>query len=435
MNLVPLWMFGALFAVIITGIPIAFTLMLLSVIFAFVYMGPNGLTLITSAIWGSMNNFTLVAIPLFIFMAVCLEKSGIVSDLYDTFYKWSGPVRGGLAVATIIVGSIIGAVSGVVAAGVIGLGLVALPSMDKYKYDRNISMGAVMAGGTLGQLIPPSLNMVVYGSIVGVSVGSLFAGGISCGLLLAFLYIVYILCRCLLNKNLCPALPKEERATWSEKFKSLSNIFLPSLIILVVLGCILTGVTTATEGAAIGAFFALLFSIITKRINKKLMYDAAIDTLRISSMVGWIIASATGFGAVFAAIGGTTMVQTLAKSMPGGRMGVLIACILFVVFLGMFLETVAIIMLAAPIVSPILAALGFDPLWWGLLFMMLLQIGFLSPPFGFALFYLKGVTPKDVEIEHLYKAALPYIGMMIIGVILVIIFPGIATWLPNILIK
>lgn len=433
MSISPLWMFACLFIALMLGAPIAFTLFILSIVFGVIAMGPSGVSLAISAIWGGMTNFTLTAIVLFIFMAVVLEKSGIVSNLYDCFYKWFGGWRGGLAVATIVVGAILGAVSGVAAAGVIGLGLVALPSMDKYKYNRGISMGAIMSGGALGQLIPPSLNMVVYGSIVGVSVGQLFAGGISCGLLLAFLYVLYITIRCLFNKDLCPVLPKDQRATIKEKLISLKQVIVPAIIIVVVLGCITTGVTTATEGAAIGAFSSLLFCLFSGRMTWKLIKEAVFDTIRIGSMCGWIIAAANAFGAVFSACGGNVAVANLAYSMPGGKYGVLIVGMLFVVFLGMFLETVAIIMLAAPIITPIIVHLGFDPLWWSLLFMTLLQIGFLSPPFGFALFYLKGITPPDVQIEDLYKSALPYLCCMIVGCIIIVLIPEIATALPRLL--
>ncbi len=244
----PLLMFLALFIGLLSGIPIAFVLGFISMGFAYVLWGVAGMNLIISAAWGVMNNFTLTAVPLFIFMALMLEKSGLVADLYNCFYKWSGGLRGGLAVATIFVGTIIGAVSGVIAAGVIGLGLIALPQMEQYKYDRKISLGSVMAGGTLGQLVPPSICMVVYGAITGVSVGKLFAGGIVLGVFLSILYAVYILIRSYFQKDLCPSLPVEKRATLIEKIYSLRAIFWPSLLIISVLGAILSGASTPSEG-------------------------------------------------------------------------------------------------------------------------------------------------------------------------------------------
>lgn len=431
----PLLMFAFLFLALFLGVPIAFSLAGVSITFAYFLWGYGGMTLLVSAVWGTMNNFTLVAIPLFIFMAIMLEKSDVIADLYDCFYKWSGPVRGGLAVATILVGTIIGAVSGVVAAGIIGLGVIALPQMLGYKYDKKLSLGSIMAGGTLGQLIPPSLNMVVYGAVTGVSVGKLFAGGLSVGLTLAGLFIAYILIRSFINKDLCPSLPVEERASWKEKFNSLKVIFLPSLLIIVVLGTILSGAATPTEGAAVGALGAILFSIITRRLRWSILKLTCIETLKITSMVGWIIAGASAFSAVFSGIGGNRLIQEIAMSMPGGKWGVLGLSIFFILFLGMFLETVAMIMLAAPIVSPLLASYGFDPLWWGLIFMTLLQMAFLSPPFGFALFYLKGVTPKDISIEDIYVSSFPFLGLQLICVLLLLLFPAIGLWLPNLLMK
>ena len=429
----PLMMFVVLFGFLLLGVPIAFSLSLTGVLFSYFIWGARGFNLITSAAWGTMNNFTLIAIPLFVFMAVVLEKAGVVSDLYDTFYKWSGPVRGGLAVATILVGAIIGAVSGVVAAGVVGLGLIALPEMLKYKYQTRISLGSVMAGGTLGQLIPPSLNMVVYGAVTGTSVGKLFAGGIVAGLLLAGLFSAYILIRAYLNPELCPALPLESRATWKEKFVSLKNVFLPSILILFVLGSILSGAATPTEGAAVGAFGAILYSIVTGRLKWDLLKQASYDTVRVTTMVGWVIIGASFFSGVFSGIGGNKLIMNIAMSLPGGKWAVLAMAILFILFLGMFLETVAMIMLAAPIVSPILVTLGFDPLWWGLVFMTLLQVAFISPPFGFALFYLKGVTPKNIPIEEIYWSSMPFMGLQLLGVILIIAFPKLVLWLPGLM--
>lgn len=430
----PLLMFVFLVAGLAIGIPIAFTLGFIGVVFAYVLWGYGGMALLVSAVWGTMNNFILIAIPLFIFMAMILERSGVVADLYDAFYKWSGPVRGGLVVATILVGAMTGAMSGVVAAGVIGLGVIALPQMLKYKHERSISAGSVLAGGTLGQLIPPSVNMVIYGAVCGVSVGGLFAGGITCGLTLAALFCVYILVRAFLNKDLCPALPPEARAAWKEKFVSARLVVLPALLIIVVLGSILSGMATPTEAAAVGALGAILFSVVTRRIRWSIIKDSAIQTVKITSMVGWIIAGASCFGAVFAGVGGKELITQIAMSMPGGDWGVLALSVVFVLFLGMFLETAALIMLAAPIVSPLIVDLGFDPLWWGLVFNTALQVAFLSPPFGFALFYLKGVT-KDMSIEEIYLSGLPFLGLQVIGLALIMIFPPIAVWLPNTVMK
>ncbi|MCD8351877.1 MAG: TRAP transporter large permease subunit [Planctomycetaceae bacterium] len=426
-------MFVLLFGLFVCGVPISFALASVAACFAYLLWGTNGMMSLIQSTWGTMNNFTLMAVPLFVFMAMMLEKSTLVEDLYNAFYKWSGPVRGGLAMASIIVGAIIGAVSGVVAAGIIGMGLIALPQMDRYKYDRSISLGSVLAGGTLGQLIPPSLNMIIYGAVCSVSVGGLFASGISAGLLLVFLYCVYIFVRCLLNKNLCPSLPPSERATIREKFQSLKALILPTALIVTCLGAILTGVTTPTEGAAVGALGAVIFNMVCKRFSWAIFKDSAIATIKLSAMVAWMVACANSFGSIFAGIGGNRMIMELALQMPGGKWGALFASMMFIFFLGMFLETAGLIMLAAPIVTPIIVKLGFEPLWWGIIFMTLLQCAYISPPFGLSLFYLKGITPEDVSLMRIYKAGLPFLALQVIGIVLMVLFPMLGVWAAKML--
>lgn len=434
MNTTPLLMFATLLFSLLIGFPISFGLAFISISFAIVLWGLPGVNLLISSAWGTMNNFTLMAVPLFVFMAFLLEKTGIVSDLYDTFYKWSGGIRGGLAVATILVGTIIGAVSGVVAAGVIGLGVIALPQMQKYKYDKLITLGSITAGGTLGQVVPPSLNMVVYGAVAGVSVGKLFTGGLSIGIFLALAYITYILIRSFINKDLCPALPKEERASFKEKLLSLKNVLIPGVLITLVLGSILAGATTPTEGAALGCFGALLYGLLSKRLKSKMLKEISLQTFKVSGMVVWIILAAGAFSGVFSGVGGNALMHSLAAQLPGGGWGVVLFASFLVILLGMFLETIAIIMLIGPIFSPIIVSYGFDPLWWGLVFMTLLQIGYISPPFGLSLFYLKGVR-DDISIADLYKSSIPFIAIQLICISIILLIPEIAIWLPNALAK
>lgn len=429
----PLYMFLLLMMALAIGIPISFSLLIVALLFGCVLWGTGGVSLAISAVWGTMNNFTLIAIPLFIFMALVLQKARVVEDLYDAFYKWSGPLRGGLAVATILVGAMLGAISGVVAAGVIGLGLIGLPQMTKHGYNRKLGIGSVMAGGTLGQLIPPSTNMVVYGAVTGVSIGGLFAGGITCGLFLAFIYSLYILVRSYFNKELCPALPLNERATTREKIQALRNVFLPSMLILIVLGSILTGMATPTEAAAFGAGGALLLVTLNKKLTKTLVFESSIETMEITAMVCWIIIGASAFGSIFSGIGGNVLISNIAMSLPGGPWAIFTVAVLFIFVLGMFLEPAAMIMLAAPIVSPLISSAGFNPLWWGLIFMVLLQVAYLSPPFGFTLFYMKGAAPKDVTIEEIYSAAIPFILLQMLGLAIIIAFPKIALWLPQLM--
>ncbi len=427
----PVLMFLSLFVLLTLGVPIAFSLTAVAIVFSFSLWGVNALNIIVSAAWGSMNNFVVIAVPLFIYMAYILQKTNVVDDLYEAIFKWSGGLRGGLAIATVIVGAILGAVSGVVAAGVIGLGLIGLPQMLKHGYNRKMALGCVLGGGTLGQLIPPSTNMVLYGCVTGVSIGGLFAGGLTAGIFLASMYIAYVIIRGLINHNFAPVLPKNERASFGEKLLSLKNMILPALLITLVLGTILNGVATPTEAAAFGAGGALLIGLIKRRLTWEIAYSACVETLQVSSMVAWTMIGATAFSSVFSGLGGNTLIANVALNMPGGPNMVFFIFAVFTFVLGMFLEPNAIIFLAVPIMAPIIARLGFDPLWFGLVFNVLLQCGYLSPPFGFSLFYLYGVTSDSISIIEIYKSALPFLIMQVICVAIICAFPQIVLWFPK----
>lgn len=432
-ELYPLLMFATLFVLLAAGVPIAFSLGAVAIVFSYVLWGPGALNLLVSAAWGAMNNFVIIAVPLFIYMSYILQKTYVVEDLYDAFYKWSGGLRGGLVIATVIVGAFLGAISGVVAAGVIGLGLIGLPEMLKHGYNKKMSLGSVMASGTLGQLIPPSTNMVLYGAVTGVSIGGLFAGGIMAGLVLAALYIGYVLTRAFMNPDFCPVLPPEERATAREKLLAFKSVFLPALLIILVLGTILLGIASPTEAAAFGAAGALVIGLVKRRLSWQIVYSSCYDTLLITSMVGFVMICATAFGSVFSGVGGSRLVEQIAMNLPGGSTVVLLVSAIFFFILGMFLEPGAIIFFAVPIVAPILAKLGYDPLWIGIAFNVILQCGYISPPFGFSLFYLKGVTPSNITITEIYNASLPFLLLQFLGILLIFYFPTIVLWLPKFL--
>lgn len=427
----PLLMFAMLFALLVLGVPIAFSLAAVAISFAFIEGKAAMLNIIFSQTWGAMNNFVIVAVPLFIFMAYILQKTNVVEDLYDAIFKWSGGLRGGLAIATVIVGAVLGAVSGVVAAGVIGLGLIGLPQMLKHKYNKKMALGCVLGGGTLGQLIPPSTNMVLYGCVTGVSIGGLFAGGLCAGIFLAILYIGYVVIRGWFDPEFAPALPKEERATFAEKLHSLRGVILPILLIFIVLGSILSGLANPTDAAAFGAAGALLIGLIKRKLNWEVIYSSCYETLSVTAMVGWTMIGANSFSGVFSFLRGNALVTSIAMNMPGGPNMVFFISALIIFFLGMFLEPGAIIFLAVPILAPILQQLGFDPLWVGLAFNVLLQCGYLSPPFGFSLFYLRGCAPKDVSIMDIYKASLPFLALQVVCVATIFLFPKIVLWLPQ----
>lgn len=430
-DLSPLYMFLALLPLLVAGIPIAFALAAVAIGFSYSLWGVGSLNVLVSTSWGTMNNFVIIAVPLFIFMAYILQKTNVVSDLYDTFFKWSGPLRGGLAIATILVGAILGAVSGVVAAGVIGLGLIGLPQMLKHGYNRRMALSSVLGGGTLGQLIPPSTNMILYGAVTGVSIGGLFAGGISAGVLLATIYIVYIVIRGLIDPNFAPALPPEERVSWKEKIISLRSVFFPGILIVLVLGTILLGIASPTEAAAFGAAGALIIGVVNRRLNWEIVYSSCYETLSVTAMVGFMMIGAGAFGSVFSGLGGNAIIADLAMNLPGGPNMVFVVAALFVFILGMFLEPGAVIFLAVPIIAPILSGLGFEPLWIGLTINIILQSAYISPPFGFSLFYLKGCTPPDIDIIEIYKASGPLLVLQAVCLVIIFLYPQIVLWLPK----
>jgi tripartite ATP-independent transporter DctM subunit len=275
--------------------------------------------------------------------------------------------------------------------------------------------------------------MIVYSAVTGQSVGRLFAAGVCVGLLLVVLFSLYIFIRSYFQPDFCPPLPKEERVGWGEKFRSLKVLILPGILMVATVGSILTGLATPTEGAGVGAFGALLFSVVTGRFRFGILHQSLMETLKVTSMIGWMIGGAAAFSSVFAAVGGNQLINAIALNMPGGEYGVLFMGIAFIFLLGMFLETMAIILLAAPILSPIMAQIGFDQLWWAILFMTLLQAAYITPPFGVALFYLKGVTPPHIRLVDIYAASLPFIGLQMLAVLLLVLFPALGLWLPRLM--
>ncbi len=426
--LVPLIMFGSLIICLCVGIPVVYAIGIVAVLSAVGLWGPNSIFGLITASIGVMNNWTLLAVPLFTFMSVVLFKTGVVEELYDTFYRFTGKLRGGLAVCSVLVGTLMGAMTGVVAGTVVALGTIALPQMLKYKYDKYISMGAVLSGGTLGQLIPPSVLMIIYGSMTGVSVGGLFAGGISSGLLLSFLFCSYILIRCSINKDLCPAMPVGERQPFSENLKYLKNVIAPILLVLCVLGSIFGGIATPTEAAAVGSAGAIVIAAFRKKLTWRAVRGACHDTLKITAMVGFIMVAASFFGQVFIASGGNKFVMAMADIIPFGQYGVLFVTLAIVFFLGCFLETNAIVIICAPIFTPLIQAAGIDPLWFGVVFIICLQGAYLTPPFGMSLFYLKSVAPPGIILKDIIRAGLPFLALQLLGLILCIVFPFLAMW-------
>jgi tripartite ATP-independent transporter DctM subunit len=393
-----------------------------------------------------MTDYQLSAVPLFIFMAAMLEKAGIIEELFDAVYKWLGSVKGGLAAATVLACTALAAMVGVVGATEVTMGMIALPAMLKRGYDQKLACGSLLAGGTLGILIPPSVMAIVYAVVAQQSLGELLVGSIFPGFLLSGLYIAYILIRCYINPSLGPALPLEERVSTREKFALLRKTIAPLLLIVLVLGVIFVGIATPVEAAGIGTFGALFVSALHRRLNWLAVQEAAIATLKATAMVMWIFFGATMFVGFFIVKGGQTFVANtiLGTGLPPYGILMLMMVILFV--LGMFIDWVGILLLTVPIFLPIMKSLEWPglfglpgvrtedvPLWYGVIFMVNMQMAFLSPPFGYSLFYLKSVAPPEITMATIFRAAVQFMALQWLGVGLCILFPAIVTWLPSIL--
>ena len=430
-ELITLLFIGSLILLLLLGLPIAFSLGGVSLVFAFFLWGPASLYQVASAAWGTGYDWLFVCIPLFIYMGTVLQVSGVADDLYSMVHIWMGPLRGGLAMATVVVSTVFAAMAGVSGAACVTMGLVALPPMLKRSYDKSIALGSVAAGAALGILIPPSLMLILYGSITRESIGKLFAGGIFPGLLLSAMFIIYIGIRSAIQPKIGPPLPPQERGSWRNKFVSLRAVILPFLIIVAVLGSIYMGIATPTEAAAVGALGALISAAIYRRLNWENLKTSVTQGFRISAMVMWIVIGATCFRSVYAAIGGSEFVQHALLSLPVGRYAILIGMQIVIFTMGMFIDPAGIVMIATPILTPVVQALGFDLLWFGILLTTNLEMSYLTPPLGMNLFYLKGVAPPEVSMGDIYRSIIPFVVIQAIGLALIIIFPQIAMWLPS----
>lgn len=428
-------LFGALILFLVLGLPLAFVLGGVGVVGSYLLWGDRGLYLITTQAYASMGKFTLLAIPLFILMAMILERAGVADDLYTLMHRWMGPVPGGLAIGTVIICTIFAAMAGISGAATVSMGIIALPAMLSRGYDKTIAMGCISGGGALGILIPPSVPMILYATLTGVSIGGLFAGGILPGLLLAALFIIYIGVRCHFQPNLGPPLPVEERVSWREKLISLRAVLLPIMIIIMVLGSIYAGVCTATEASALGCIGAIISAAVYRKLNWTLIRESCFRTAALTALIVWILIGAYGFTAVYTGTGAHVLMEHIMMSIPGGRWAILITMQTIFFILGCILDPVGIIMICTPVFVPVITALGFDPLWFGVLFIMNMEMGYLTPPFGFNLFYMKAIVPAGITMTDIYRSIVPFVILQGIGLIVVIIFPEIALWLPKLMVK
>jgi tripartite ATP-independent transporter DctM subunit len=423
-------MFGSLFLLLLTGYPLAFLVGGVAVGFIAWLWSPDALALVPQRMWNNMTQYLLSAIPLFIFMASMLEKSGLIEEIFDVAYKWLGRVPGGLAVATIAASTVLAAMVGVIGAAVVTMALVALPSMLRRGYSPVLAAGTVMAGGTLGILIPPSVLAIIYGLVANQSVGDLYLGSVLPGLLLSGLYMLFSILYALINPKGAPRIPKEEAPTWAERWRALRSIWAPLVLIFLVLGTIFLGLAAPTEAAAVGAFGAMMVAALHRKLSWQNLRLALEQTAKATAMVLWIIFGANAFVAFYVAQGGDRYISELLLGTGLSPWGILILMQLILIILGMFLDWVGILLLAVPVFVPIIRDLGFDPLWFGVLYLVNMQMSFLSPPFGYALFYVRGVAPQ-IPMGTIYRAAIPFLLLQLTGLAITMLFPGLATWLPR----
>jgi tripartite ATP-independent transporter DctM subunit len=434
MEALPGIMFLVLTILLMLGFPVAFTLLGTSLVFGLIGFGWDFFNLLPLRIWGVITNFTLLAVPLFVFMGVTLERSGIAEDLLETMALVFGRMRGGLAVSVVIVGMLLGASTGIVGATVVTMGLLSLPTMLKRGYKPELATGTISASGTLGQIIPPSIVLVLLGDIIGVSVGDLFMGAVIPGMLLVGLYVLYIIVYAWIKPEDAPLISDEEwtRIKAQGLWKRVVKALLPPLVLIVaVLGSIFAGIASPTEAAAVGASGALVLTIANKRLDLKMLRQVMASTTMLTSMVFIILVGAGAFGLVFRGLGGDHMIRSYIGHLAYGKWAILAIIMGLIFVIGFFLDFIEITFIHIPVLAPIMKGFGFDPLWFAVLFALNLQTSFMTPPFGFSLFYLKGVSPPQIKTGHIYKGIIPFVILQLVGLLLVVFFPELATWLPR----
>ena len=434
-ELISLLLFGGLLLLLVSGLPLVFALGSVAIIGTYYLWGPNALFLAAIRTFDSAKSFVLLAIPMFIFMGCMLDRSGIARDLYEMIFKWLSAVRGGLAAGTVIICTIFAALVGVSGAATVTMALIALPSMLAYGYDKRLAIGCIAGGGALGVLIPPSVLLIVLGLFTNTSIGQLFAAGLPAGGIIVLLFLAYILIRSWLQPELAPAVAVEDRATWRECFVSLRNVVLPIALVVVVLGSIIGGIATPSEAASVGAVGSMLCAAVYRQLTWRNILDSAYTTLRLSCMVMWILFAASIFTALYSAVGAEGLVRSILGQMPGGRWGVIISMQIIWLIMGAFLDPIGIMMITAPLFFPIAVGLGFDPVWFGIVFIINMEMAFLTPPFGFNLFYIKGVAPKDVSMLDIYRSVAPFVFLQALALAIVMAFPGSVLWLPTMLFR
>lgn len=427
-----LLMLGSLILLLMIGVPLAFTTGIVAVGFGLALYGPNSLPLIASRIYSFMSEYTLVAVPMFVLMASILERSGVARDLFKAMHIMAGGLRGGLAIQTMVVAVLLASMTGIIGGEIVLLGLVALPQMLALKYDRKLAIGTICAGGSLGTMIPPSIVLIFYGLTANVSIGALFMAVVVPGLMLASFYITYIVIRCNLNPAMGPPAPLEERQMpFSEKVRLMKGVIPPIGVAAFVLGSIYAGIASVSEAAAMGVVGVIGAAWYRRELNWAMMRGALHQTMMTCGVLLWLTFGANALIGIYNLMGGTRFVQGLMTGLPFEPVFIIMIMMLILIMLGMFMEWIGILLLTMPIFVPIISSLGYDPIWFGILFCMNMQISYLTPPFGPAAFYLKGVAPPEISLQDIFASLWPFMGIQFVGLMIVLFFPEIALWLPN----
>lgn len=435
--MIVLGMFASLVVALLMGFPIGFVLNGIALLFGLAFWGTSVVNLFIQKIWGTMSNNVLMAIPLFIFMANILEKSRLSDQIFESARELAGPLKGGMAIAVIILSTLLAACTGIIGASVVAAGLIALPIMSKYNYNKELSTGVVGAAGSLGILIPPSIMLIVMAANSDCSVGALFAGALFPGLILSSLYILYVVIICAIHPDYAPVMPIEERlkVPVKKRWAHFAKGAVPTLILILgVLGSIFAGIATPTEAAGVGAFLMLILTMAYRRFTFTLLKEAIFGALNNSAMVMLIVVGATCFASVFLGLGGGKQVASLLLGLPFGKWGIFIVIVITITILGMFIDWIGIVFMLFPILLPLLPKLGFDQLWFIIIIAVVLQTSFLSPPLGYALFFLKGISPEGIHLGHIYRGVIPFIILILFSLVIFIVFPETITWLPTLVV-
>ena len=431
-ELITVLMVGSLLLLLLLGVPLAFALGFVAVAFAWAFFGWNAIQLIASRIYGFVNVYVLLSVPMFLLMAAIMDRSGVARDLYDAMSVWAGGLPGGVGAMTLVAAVFMAATTGIIGGEIILLGLVALPQMLRLHYDRNLAIGIICAGGSLGTMIPPSIVLIFYGLTANVPIGELFIAVVMPGLLLASIYLVYTLVRCGLRPELGPPLPAAERAMpLRAKFRLLGGLVLPMGIAFAVLGAIYAGVAAVSEAAAVGVAGSIFAAWVRGTLTWQLLRDCVQQTMSTCGLLLWLTFGATALIGVYNLLGGIRFIHDAMGELPFEPIVVILLMMAVLIVLGMFMDWVGILLLTMPIFVPIIKNLGYDPIWFGILFCMNMQISYLSPPFGPAAFYLKSVAPPEISLQDIFRSLWPFMLMQLTGLLLVIVFPEIALWLPR----